>query len=300
MFSNPSYISIGDEYDKSKQLQPDRCKGVQMKVGTSKRGNAPDALFDKKFKSLSEGDKYIDPGVIEKREVVESRKRLVTDQGFKFSTPGSRSAGLGNYYGCFTKNWSHETDFVVTKKGELPSKPPGGNRNMVTNPPKRGTYGVPGTTLSRGDEYKYISDPFDYDKRAAQGETVKSDKSADKTGVPFKAASRRLDYFDSQPNVAASKIYSLDKPLPAKKADVAPAQHVVSVPFKPSSPPKRGYNACITKYEYREDPFELREKKAREDRQKNKPSVVWKPVGASKSLPVRSIAFNASAADASV
>jgi len=290
MFSQPSYISIGDEYDKTKALAPDRCKGVQMKVAAAKRGTQPDALFDKKFKSLSEGDKYIDPGVVEKRDRIENRKKLVTNDGFKYSSPSMRSAGLGNNYGCFTKQYKHETEYIVTKKGELPNKAKDAPRNILTGPPKRGTYGTPGTTLSKGDEYKYISDPYDANNRAA----------GDKKGapIPFKAACKKTDFFDGHSNVAASKIYSLDRPLPARKPEPPASKPAATVPFKPSSPPKRGFNSTMGKIEYREDPFELREKKAREEREKNKPSVVWKPVGATKTLPTRSIAFNASAADA--
>lgn len=290
MFSQPSYISIGDEYDKTKALQPDRCKGVQMKVASGKRGAQPDALFDKKFKSLSEGDKFIDPGAVEKKDGAENRKKLITGDGFKFSSPSTRSAGLGNYYGCFTRGYKHETEYVVTKKGELPNKANPAPRNILTGPPKRGTYGTPGTTLSKGDEYRYISDPYDASK----------DGSEKKPGaaVPFKAACKKTDFFDGHSNVAASKIYSLDRPLPARKPEPPPVKAAATVPFKPSSPPKRGYNSTMGKVEYREDPFELREKKAREEREKNKPSVVWKPVGAGKTLPTRSIAFNASAGDA--
>jgi len=290
MFSQPSYISIGDEYDKTKALQPDRCKGVQMKVASAKRGTQPDALFDKKFKSLSEGDKFIDPGLVEKRDHIENRKKLITGDGFKFSSPTSRSAGLGNYYGCFTKGYKHETEYVVTKKGELPSKANAAPRNMLTGPSKKGTYGTPGTTLSKGDEYKYISDPYDSSKEGEAGK-----KAA--TAVPFKAACRKADYFDGQPNVAASRIYTLDRPLPARKPEPPPVKAAAAVPFKPASPPKKGFNATMSKVEYREDPFELREKKAREEREKNKPSVVWKPTAGSRTLPTRSIAFHAASAE---
>jgi len=287
MFGNTSYLSIGDDYDKKIPVS-DRLRGAQMKTSPPKKGHLNDALFDKTHKSLSEGDKYVDAGTIDKRERIESAKKKLTPQGFRYPSPGKKLAGLGAWDGCFN-SYSHETEYPVVRKGEAPPKHTPVPRNMVTSPPKKGGPGFPGTTL--GPALPYISDPIDGEKRMAATE-VKS-KIQKFVGGPFKAACRRSDYFDSQPNVAASKIYTIDRPLPAKKVE----QHTpppITVPFKPSSPPRKGYNRAPI-IPYQEDPIDLQAKKAREEMMKNKPSVTWKPVSASKSLPTRSIAFNATA-----
>eukprot|EP00998_Keelungia_sp_KM082_P006426 NODE_2676_length_1012_cov_327.668927_g2656_i0.p1 GENE.NODE_2676_length_1012_cov_327.668927_g2656_i0~~NODE_2676_length_1012_cov_327.668927_g2656_i0.p1 ORF type:complete len:296 (+),score=61.50 NODE_2676_length_1012_cov_327.668927_g2656_i0:77-964(+) len=290
MFSTPNYISVGDEYDKKQPAHSDRARGAQMKTSPGKKGSGPDTLFDRRMKTLTEGDKYIDPGTVEKRERLEHSKKKLTGEGFKYSGGGSRSSGLGGDWGCFTR-WKHETDFVVVKKGELPTKAAAQPRNIVTNPAKRGTFGTPGTTLGKGDETKYISDPYEGERRRE----LQDAKSASKkfVGGPFRAACRRTEYFDGQGNVAASKVYSLDRPLPARKPEKPKSAPVVTVPFKPSNPSRKGFNATLGKApEYREDPYEAKERAEREARQTHKPAVTWKPVSGGKSLPTRSIAFN--------
>jgi len=259
-----------------------------MKTSPPKKGHLNDALFDKSHKSLSEGDKYVDSGTIDKRERIESSKKKITPEGFKYTSPGKKSVGLGAGDGCFT-SYPHETEYPVVRKGEAPPKHTPAPRNMVTSPPKKGGPGFPGVTL--GKDYAYISDPVDGERRMASTEV--KDKMNKFVGGPFKAACRRVDYFDAQPNVAASKVYSLDRPLPAKKVQEQAPPPIVT-PFKPSSPPRKGYNK-VPIIPYQEDPIDLQAKRLREENMKNKPTVNWKPVSASKTLPTRSIAFNATA-----
>jgi len=290
LFSQPSYISIGDEYDKKIAIS-DRSRGNQFKTAPLKKGNTVDVLFEKQFKSLHLGDKYLEPGTIERKFMIEKAKKKLTPEGFRYSSPPKKSCGLGNYYGCFNERapFKHETEYVVVKKGELPSKVQPQLKNIVTCPAKKGTYGFPGLTIGKGDEYKYISDPYDVLRRR----DAQQSKENKLLAGAFKSACKRLDYFDSQPNVAASKIYSLDKPLPARKPEPPKKEPAITVPFKPSSPAKRGFAGTINKFpEYKEDPYELKEKAERETRSIAKPGVVWKPVSGPRSMYVRSIAFS--------
>eukprot|EP00755_Sulcionema_specki_P030354 Sspe_Gene.94158::Locus_66602_Transcript_1_1_Confidence_1.000_Length_621::g.94158::m.94158 len=174
------YITIGDDYDKK---LPVDLRNVGLKCFTtspSKKGKGPDVTFDwnlrnKKFLSLSEGDKYMDPGTKEKREKLESAKRFVGGVPWKYTGPPKKSAGKGNWYGTF---WEadkkegpprHETEYDVVKKGEMPPKLEPRPRNILTTPAKKGTYGVPGTLLSNAfgganadwNGTEYICDPYD-------------------------------------------------------------------------------------------------------------------------------------------
>lgn len=298
MFGKITYNTIGDEYDKKIQVS-DRVKGKQMVTNPPKKGATPDVCFEKRFASLSLGDKYMDPGTLEKQNRLQQSKKKLTQEGFRYTSPSKKSSGLGNYYGCFMEKtpFKHETEYVVLKKGELPEKVAAQPRNVITGPAKKGTYGFAGTTLGKGNEYQYISDPYDAGKKKESQEAKEGSKKL--IGPAFKASCKRVEYFDSQPNIAASKIYSLDKPLPARKAEPPKKDVAITVPFKPSSPSKTGISATLTKYpEYKEDPYEAKEKAEREERKKNKPSVVWKPVQIPKSLPVKSIAFNKTLAGA--
>lgn len=292
MFSQTSYNTIGDEYDKKIPVS-DRVRGKQMITCPTKKGATPDVCFEKKFASLSLGDAYVDPGTIEKQDRMLQAKKKLTSEGFRYTSPSKKSSGLGTYYGCFSEKapFKHETEYVVLKKGELPEKVSAQPRNITTGPAKKGTYGFVGTTLGKGDEYQYISDPYDAGKEKQANEAKEGAKKL--IGPAFKAACKRVEYFDSHPNVAASKIYSLDKPLPARKPEPPKKEVQIPIPFKPASPSKRGISGTLTKYpEYKEDPYEAKEKAEREERKKNKPAVIWKPISSSKTLPFRSIAFN--------
>jgi hypothetical protein len=298
MFGAPSYISIGDDYDKKIPVS-DRLRGRQMMTNPTRRGMTPDVTFDRKLASLALGDKYIDPGTREKQERRQEASRKITPEGFRYTSPSKRSSGLGGYYGCFCEGSPprHEPDRRVPQKGEAPPRAASQEpRNFLTGPPKKGTFGVPGTTISKGDEYRYISDPYEATHRPREAASSSSAAAAKPTGPVFKGACRRTDVFDAQPNVGVSRIYSLDRPLPARKHDSGRKLPPVTVPFRPPSASKKGLLGTLTKFpEYREDPYDLREKAQREAAAKDRPPVIWKPTSGPKSLPVRSIVFSASA-----
>eukprot|EP00761_Pharyngomonas_kirbyi_P011634 gb/GECH01011660.1/.p1 GENE.gb/GECH01011660.1/~~gb/GECH01011660.1/.p1 ORF type:complete len:292 (+),score=88.15 gb/GECH01011660.1/:1-876(+) len=278
VFSQPSYLSIEDPYGKSKSADS-RHHGKQFATTPNKRGKL-DGSFDK-FKPLFEddnkGEKYLDPGTNE-REYRNQEKKKIKGGAFLPSSPSKKATGPGAYDGCFGKQPPHEPDHGEKKK--KPAEP----KNILTSPGKRGTYGVPGITL--GKSYKYEPDPYDLPKEKEKEEFKKQKKK--QISGPFCSMSHSKDFFDSQPSVAASRIYSRDTPLPPEKKHEKSKS--VSVPFKPSSPPKHGYNSTFTKFpEYKEDPEDARKKKEREERKKSKPSVVFKPVSNPHSSPTRPV-----------
>jgi len=295
MFQSPGYISIGDEYDKKNQI-PDRYKGKGFKTTPGKKGSGSDATFSKKFLSLSEGDKYVDPGTFEKRSRLDCEKKKLTPDGFRYTNPTKKAAGSGAWYGCFSEKNppKHEVEFHVLNRGEMPNKVKPQDKNIVTGPAKRGTYGVPGTTLSKGDEYKYISDPYEGEKRKEAIAAKESTKRV--VGPSFKSTCKRSEFFDGTGRTGVSKVYGLDKPLPAKKEMPEDKKGPLSKPWRPSSPSKGGYNATIMKFpDYQEDPYEAKEKAMREARRKEKPPTVWKPISTPHSLPTRSIKYTPAA-----
>lgn len=286
-FGQPVYISIGDEYDKKENGLPERFRGRSFVTAPPKKGHGPDALLSKKFISLSDGDKYVDPGYYEKRNRLEKEKKKV-GATFKY-TSGSKSAcGSGTYFGTFSEKNPppHLVEYAVTKRGEMPEKAKPQLRNIVTNPARKGTYGTPGITLGKGDETKYVSDPYEGEKRREAQQAKESSRRI--VGPAFKAACKRGGFFDETAH-GVSKVYTIDKALPAKKPDTAGATVPVAKAWRPGGT----LVTAITKPpEYMEDPFEAKEKAAREQRKKDRPAHgVWKPIGGSKSLPTRSIKF---------
>jgi hypothetical protein len=272
--SPPVFISIGDEYDKKDSI-PERYKGKNMKVSGPKRGNQNDALFQKSFLSLSQGDKYIDPGLYDKRHRLESDKKKITPQGFKYTNPPHNSGGSGTYFGTFNEKNppKHEVEFAVGTKSDKPDAAKAHLKNFVTNPSKRGTFGYPNLTLGKGDEFKYVSDPYEGEKRR---EAVASKESSKKiVGPPFKSSCKRGGCFD-ETNHGVSKVFSIDKPLPAAHALAEENNSPLSKAWRPAG----ALVAEITKFpEYQEDPYEAKEKALRESRKNEKARTAWKPIG---------------------
>ena len=291
MFSPPVFITIGDEYDKRDQL-PERYKGKNLKCSPGKKGNLNDALFQKQFLSLSQGDKYIDPGLYDKRSKLESEKKKLTPQGFKYSNPPHKPNGSGTFFGTFSEKNPPKYEFNperIRKSGEKPevNSPQAHLKNFVTNPPRKGTFGFPNTTIGHGDEYKYVSDPYEGEKRRSALQAKESAKKI--VGPAFKSASRKCATFDETPHGGA-KVYSIDKPLPAKHHS---GEHK-AVPLAKAWRPGGTLVPTIHKPpEYQEDPFEAKEKRMREERRAQSVTnkAVWKPIGGSKSLPTRAIKF---------
>lgn len=292
LMSVPSYISIGDEYDK-KKLENSRHNGRGFATSPGKRGQGTDVGFNKKFQSLHEGDKFVDPGTHEKRYRLEQEKKKLTPDGFKYTSPSKKSAGSGNYFGCFTKSYVHQTEYDVLQKGELPeaSRQRGQQRNIVTQPTKKGTFGNPGTTIGKGTETNYISDPYDAEHRKERAEITAAAKKTAGNG-PFKSSCRRQGCFDENSYTGASRVFSLDRALPPKRQTGPAMRQPLPVPFKPSSPGKKGYDCTLNKFpEYQEDPLEIQERKRREEAKQAKPQTVWKPISGPKSTPCRSVAI---------
>lgn len=291
-FSQPSYLSIDDPYEKRMAVSS-RFLGSQFKTNPPKKGTTPDVLFDPKHKALSENDKYLDPGAADKKGRTERDKLKLTPEGFKYSSPPKRATGLGAYYGCFNerKPFAHEAEYQVIKRGDIPSRPKAQPKNIITSAPHKGTYGCVGTTLSKGEEYKYTPDPFDGHVKATQQESKESSKKM--LAGSWKPVVRSTFTFDSHPNVAASKVYTIEKALPPIKKEPPPKPFIAAQPFKPSSPPKRGVQGTIGKMpEHKDDVYGRHEKVSREEAAKAKAMAVWKPVSARGEMATKSVMYN--------
>lgn len=285
-FSPPVFITIGDEYDKKSKV-PVNSK-PNFKVSGTKSGQ--DSLFEKKFIGLADGDKYVDPGVYERRRRLQDEKIKFrpADAPFRYSSP-SHKGPSGSYFGTFNEKEppKHEVEYNVMQAGDKPVAPTPVPRNFIVNHPKKGGYGFPGITIGKGEEYKYVSSPYDSERRANALQSKENNSKI--SGPAFKTACKKSGFFDETAH-GISKVYSLDKPLPAKKpstADGSMKDHTLKA-WVP------GGRLIIDqgKYEYQEDPYEAKEKRLREERAKNKPLAnPWKPLGNSKSLPTKPIKF---------
>mmetsp|Transcript_32253 Transcript_32253/g.39039 ORF Transcript_32253/g.39039 Transcript_32253/m.39039 type:complete len:312 (-) Transcript_32253:358-1293(-) len=271
-FSEPSYISIGDPYMK-KNVEHSRLKGLNFKSTLQKTGANNDAMFDA-FRPLYEGEKYTKT-ITERAEARETtKKQMASDHPFKPPSPQKRSSGLGNYYGCIGNKQGHfqEFDNKPKQKGDYEVGP----RNIVTNPPKKGTFGMNKTTLGEkqgvagsSGEYTYVPHPYDAERKLERELAAKS-VEARVVDKPFKPPSPSkfgsagvpgLTMNGKGPGICGEYAYIENGPTKKEKVEA------FEKPFKPSNPPKLGYNSTINKFpHYTEDPLEVKMKAEREAR----------------------------------
>lgn len=290
-FGKVSYLGIGDEYDKrsAPKKKDEKDDAKPFIVTASKSGNGPDALFDKKIKSLAQGSPFIDNGRI---GVPPKGKDEVKPAPF-IVTKGTKMSVIPGILGAYPK---HEPDYDVVRRGEkLNGKKEKSEdekraaHTFVTNPGKKGGAGFIGTAIG-GKEFKYIASPY-ADPPRTSGRNIGLPNAP-----PFKSAVGRTGGFDVDPHTGSDKIYSLSRPLPARKESkkVPPAEKPPA-PWKPANGHRSGHIPLSGKYpEYLSDPKDVRDAKKMRAEHEDKSANQWKPTSGPKSRLTRSIAFNAS------
>lgn len=278
MFSIPSFTTVGDDYDKKSAKKHEHLKSFA--VPGPKTGHLPDALFNKQFLSIHEGDKYIEPGTAERREKAEKEKKKIHPQGFRMASIPKKGCGLGSYFGCFSSTIPHETDFVVPRKGEAPPKKQLEKRNIVTAPTRKYD---PLSHLGK----EYIADFYDSQKEAEKKAQERHRQQV--KGGPFRAACRLGGTFDEGMSTGVSKCYTMTKPMPPRRAVSPPAVKKPEHPWKPAGPTER----LRPVVEYREDPYDGYDpRKGVAKPAKVEGKAGWKPGGATNSSwYTKSIAF---------
>ncbi len=176
------------------------------------------------------------------------------------------------------------TDYKEVKKSR--KDPEGGvitePRNFLTNPPKKGEIGK-GTTF--GGKIEHLPDPFDRRKELAKKE--REDHLQKLQEKPFSQRVKGKETFGTVKEVfGEDRVYPQKKPAEKREPLMTHEQ-----PFKPSNPPKKGYNKTIEKFPpYKEDPLKsvVRKKtpEGAEERAK------WKPTHIKKTVPTPSVTTN--------
>lgn len=287
LFSQAEYV--GDEYDRRNNIASDRHKGRNMVTCPGKKGAGPDVTFSQKVLSLSEGDKYVDPGLGDRRHKMEQNKKKLYPGVFRPSSPGKRPVGAGSLFGTFGGGYEHKADDSSVKtKADGASRYEQKPRYIFTNPMKKGTYGFPGLTIGKVSEVRDKADPYEGERRFAAIEEKRGAQRA--MGPAFKASCRRGGAFDESEH-GVSKVYSLDRQLPVRKIVVEPPRAPI-VPWRPSNPGKHGFN-CTKIIEYKEDPLDAKEKIRRQQRREEHATYnkthKWLPIAGPKAMATRPI-----------
>jgi len=297
LFSEPSYVSIGDEYDPPAE-KGGRHKGLNIMTQQVKKGAVPCGVhgtnFDLAFRRISDGDTYLMPGALERKWRKEAWMKCRAPEGFKFTSPAKHRTGLGDTTGNFgeDQNGKRHQWPVFMPRGGMEKKTkadvaPPEKPNILTNPVKNGSYGY--TTknyVGRGTEFSYMIDPYD---RPREMEIEERKKFKEKTnhfgaGRPFNTSSHALDCYDKDIYTDPDDRRGGYRPPGAKKSLDGKA------PFLPSQPPKSltAFTGCFSKF-----PKAIPEPPS--DRlaggEKGQDKAVFVPSSPSKTMRTKSIMF---------
>eukprot|EP00762_Andalucia_godoyi_P004414 ANDGO_08137.mRNA.1 UPF0602 protein C4orf47 homolog OS=Danio rerio GN=zgc:153146 PE=2 SV=1 len=266
-FGDSTFISIGDPYDK-KTKGDERIKGKQFVTNPPKKGvNTTDVLFEKQFRSLFVGEKYTDQSELERKWRKEAVKKMIGRDFRPVSNP-KKSAGPGNYIGTFSGTIEYIPSGPQKESKKAAAAADKKLLNFRTNPPKKGGFGVPGTTF---EKLVYAPDP------GAKATAEKSESAA--KGKPFKASFPVvMGCFHPNP-------YKIDKELPPKK-DKSEKKEKEKV-FRPTAS-SHNLGGTINKFpEYKPEPYQVKPNTKKDDKAK-----VFRPGGGSHSGFTRSIAYH--------
>ncbi|XP_073668309.1 cilia-and flagella-associated protein 96 isoform X2 [Paramisgurnus dabryanus] len=278
LFKELGYISIGTKYTPFiyRPFNESAYKNKQMLSGGHKTKCALQAgYFDTQFKRIFEREALTDPIKIQRQYRIQQAKKNI-DKAFLPSNGEKKKCGVGSYYGTIGGPIQAMSALQVPRK---PYKSPG--KNFYTNPPKRGSgYGYPDITLSK--MMSYSSDPYGRAKEMLKRE-IMAHKSMLKGG-PFRLNLHPNECFDNNPY----KFDKPDKPLPTPKK-LEEKKHY-AVPFKPSSPSKKGGGMKAGTFDsyptHSAEPYITRKTKSV---MTNKEGKIFHPSPGPKSTPVKSI-----------
>ena len=308
-FGEPSYISTDPDKDKSdgyikQEVIPSRYLGRNMKTGRCPKGRNPEVYFDKKYATFASAtqtkdgaDKYVDPGKADLKSAKDAKGKNVSEKDFKMASFPKKPLGVGSNFGTFGGQIDHKPEYKVTARGDpsdlAVNKPKKQMPNILTRPGKKGTYGVPNTTIGKAPEAPKQSDEYDSLRKKDRElwEAAKAKRIG--TGV-FRATVPAKETFDQKKTGVSSVYDNFDMPNAKEKKGASPQPEGAKQdkPWKSAGQPKPYLNKFAnTRGENDQDPYDTLRLKRKEEKEKGpKPLAgVWKPVAGSKTAVVRSL-----------
>jgi hypothetical protein len=286
MFSVPVSNAIGEtNYFPVKEARRDAEGAVitdprNFTTKKPKKGHGVDATFTKPIFNAP-GDPYKPSASVPMRTSKhEGYKDAGHDKDFKPAKDTMRKVKA---------DFVHMTDYVEKKKSR--KAPEGGvliePRNFLTNPPKKGEVGK-GTSF--GGNLPHMPEPFDYKREILTKERLEHEAKLQEKA--FSQMARKKDTFNP-----IKEVFGTDVPLPKEEEKIPSKEHISphmplhDKAFKPSNPPKRGYNKTLEKFPpYKEDPLKFITRKKPVEGEEERPN--FKPSHNGKTIPVNPIATN--------
>lgn len=261
LFQDPPYISSDVDPKKTDPYVKEDCissRYLGRGMGTKRTapGQNADSFFSGQYLTLASADQNAEAErILNAGKKKKSRKPPppvkpphISDREFRYSSFPQESTGAGSFYGCFQdRPFEYMTEPWDDGKKKKKSKPKETKKdekilpNIKTNPPKKGTYGVPGTLL---DNPPY-NEHWKSDMAAIDALEAKRNKNKPappkNLGPAFHISGVSHAYFDEQAGTGAPAVYNAYEAPPEKgkkkkkPAKVAPPPASIhEKPFKVS------------------------------------------------------------------
>lgn len=239
LFQDPQFLCSDpdpkktDPYNKEEPISS-RYLGKNLLTNRPFMGQHVEGYFEGKYLTLASTDQNAEAEAIlngkkkkkPKKPPPPAKLKPMSDKEFRYPSFPQRSTGPGSFYGCFqdrpfeymTEPWQDPKEKKKKKKKKTTTAPPENNHlpNIKTNPPKIGTYGVPGTLLSNpAYNENWRADDAAIDKLLAQRNKNKRPPAKPLDG-PFRSAGLPHMYFDEQIATGAPAVYNAYEAPPEK------------------------------------------------------------------------------------
>lgn len=246
VFSIPSYLGVGDRYKKPVDA---RAHGATFLVSRPKTGTNPDAMLDKEFHYMWNGERGGDAETERRREMRESSKKNLTPNGFVYTGNTAQPTGLGSYFGCIQSTPYPHMSEHPEKHSQAVAHPQPAPRGFYTSPAPKGTgFGYPKVTISDIGN-NYVATIYDQQRinERAEREAWKKKMPAE----PFHPTGREGYTFDESPATGTSRCYIMTVPFQEKRPEPVFTHFRIEQPWRPA-----GYvEDKPTTMEYWEDPY---------------------------------------------
>ena len=229
-----------------------------IRTNPVKKGNIESVLFAKpSYNAIGDPFKEAAQTML-RREDREAQIKAGNDKRFK-PARAVRQPVVSAY--------EHMQDFIQVEKNfrsdENPREVVTAPRNFLTNPPKVGKCGKMTTFAG---QVPYMNEGFDIPKQLAAKEIERSHALRDKVhnGKNFSQKAKQTHLFNSHKDVLHDP--KANGPLTREARHRSPPLMEHDKPFKPSNPPKRGYNKSLAPFPvYIPDPKKGLERKRDEE-----------------------------------
>ncbi|KAG2495287.1 hypothetical protein HYH03_006560 [Edaphochlamys debaryana] len=212
-----------------------RDQGLNFKATVGRTGKNNDATFEP-FKSLHQGDRFVDPSRRRLQQQNEARAKQVAPAPFKAASPMKHSTTPGDFVGTLQGKVQYmpgSTVYSQKTRADVQGQP----RGFYTSPAKKGGFGFNKTTMSERQGFKGVATEYEYQHDPDELHRMRriQEREADMAArqpAPFRPSNPPKKGGAGVPNITISKGKGV-----AGEYEYIPGADPAFAPVDPNAPP---------------------------------------------------------------